>query len=159
MTDPRRETIEGAAVTTPILTLLRIEASGAPPICVVSNTEPITALGEVYIPIALEFRPPSLSEDAGVADGSLVLDTTDLGAQRLLATIREPPKLRVDIIVASAPDDPLASYHGLVLLDPRIFRTPEGGERCEWRVSTSATIARMYPTRRFTPARWPGLFP
>lgn len=99
------------------LFLVRITHKDLPaPLFWVNNTEPITCMGETYVPYPITVTLHN--DEAGVMpEFPLVIDNVHRDLMEIIRTSTESPKFTLKLVLSSKPDDIELQIFGLTLLD------------------------------------------
>ena len=125
----------------------------ATPIRVVRNTEAITHNGNQYEPHPFELQLPRDSQERPPR-AQLTFDViAEPEVRAFLRSIQSPPRVRIVIIAASAPDTILAGPWDFMLKRRTLNNKTVSGE-----LTVDDEIGRPYPEGKLDPGTAPGLF-
>jgi hypothetical protein len=152
-TEAKREAIrdETAAV---FLHLLKMEAPGMDPLCLVDNTEPVTSGGVVYIPCAFACSLPAQNEDGTSKPCRIEIDNVDRRIAEVAAqTVNVRVSLTVSVIIAQNPDVVELGPLRFALRNITVSKETVQAELYDFYVHD-----RNLPGLRYAPQDFPGLF-
>ena len=126
-------------------------------IYVVNNTEEIPIQPEDggplrnYLPIPFDFTPPSITED-NITPSTITVDNVSLELTRALRSLNEPPKINIEVrsIISKTLE---TTFPKLSLINVQITASSITGE-----LIIADIQGEGYPSLRFTPSFFPGLF-
>lgn len=116
----------------------------------VSNTEDVTASGEVFTAFPFHFELPN--DDGNTPRAKLTIPNIDRRIDKAARDIIGAPKIEVSIIAADDPDNPLITLRDLELRDI------EGDvESIRGTIQSTDQTQEPYPFKRATSDRFPGV--
>lgn len=137
------------------LYLLEVTHSAFDPVRVVNNTEEITSDGNVYLPFPFSIiLPPEDDEIRPLL--RVAFDNVSqeiINELRTVAGLNERIKGTVKVIVASDPDDIIASWENFNMENVRYTDSI-----VTFDLTLENFLSEPFPSASFTPARFPGLF-
>lgn len=141
-------TIDHASFTQPIL--LSSDPTEVLPVAGVLGT---LSRGDEYVYLPFSVNLPN-QDESGIARASISIDNID---RRLIQAVRDARGSQLDItielLLASAPDDPEISVTGF-----RLERVQYDAFTITGEISVDYFDLEPFPAKRFTPADFPGLF-
>lgn len=153
LTATARQQIFAQSSDDPLLILLTIDHDSlSAPIRLVNNTVNITSNSNEFVAWPFEFILPQDSPDQ-LPEVTLTIDNVDTQIINTLRGLSGEVRVTVDLVLASAPDDIVASLEHLTLqvADYNVF-TING------RLGFHNYLNEPFPAGRFTPQNFPGLF-
>lgn len=121
------------------------------PLRLVNNMEDITSRGDVYTALSFEVRLPDQDPDTATV-AQLRIDNVD---QRIVAAVRalqSPPKVDLEVILASDPDEIEIAFTDMTLRNVTYDQAYVTGELSFEAIFVEPVSLLM------TPARFPGMF-
>lgn len=122
------------------------------PIRVVANTESIVSNGLTYVAYPFEFVLPGDVADQ-TPQAQLSIDNVDRVIIEALRPLTSAPRVAVQVVLASAPDDVQLEVSDLVLRDVDFDVSTVTGV-----LAWEDPFERKFPKGKYTPSRAPGLF-
>lgn len=134
------------------LTLLTIDSPElAAPLRFVNNNASITSRGNVYIAFPFDIEFPGQDEE-NPGEARLVIDNVDRSIVNFIRTISTPPKVSIEVVLASTPSTVEAAFANMTLRNVTYdAKTVSGLLKFEDIVVEPVTYA-------MTPERFPGQF-
>lgn len=134
------------------LTLLTISAPElTTPLRFVSNNASLTSRGNVFMAFPFDIEFPGQDEESP-GEARLVIDNIDRSIVNFVRSIQTPPRITIEVVLASSPDTVEASFSNMTLRNVAYdAKTVSGILRFEDIVIEPVTYA-------MTPERFPGLF-
>lgn len=121
------------------------------PLRFVNNMESVTSRGRVYVAFPFEIVLPT-EDPEEIGEAQLTIDNID---RRIVTTVRDlssPPRVTLEIVLASSPGTVEASFSGLVLRDVDYDATRVTGTLRYEDIMTEPVSVEM------TPSRFPAMF-
>lgn len=134
------------------LTLVTITSSEVPaPLRFVSNNQSVTSRGNVFIAFPFDLDFPGQDEESP-GEARLMIDNIDRSIVNFVRSISIPPKVSIEVVLASSPDTVEASFSNMTLRNVTYdAKTVSGLLKFEDIVIEPVTYA-------MTPERFPGQF-
>ncbi|WP_342643442.1 DUF1833 family protein [Rhodoligotrophos ferricapiens] len=123
----------------------------AEPIRVVNGRENVMSRGEEFLAFAFHLERPSDSE--GTPSGRLVIANTDRRIGDTIKSISGPVSVKIEYVLASAPDEVQLAYDHFELVNVTATTTRVEGDLIQQRLTSNP-----WPWQRVTQARFPSLF-
>jgi len=133
------------------ITLLTISGSGFDTFRVCDNDSDIVSGGQTFTAYPFTIDLPSDGEGAPIARVRIANISRLIGEAIDAAT--DTVVIRIDLILASAPDTLEKSFQGLELRN-----VTRNGLTVEGEIQAAQFVAEPYPYIRVTPGRFPGMF-
>jgi hypothetical protein len=142
---------ETGEVAIALLTLSSPEL--ATPIRLATNTEDVASNGETFSASPIRVVLPSETED-GPPRGSLTIENVSRVVIQSLRAATQKITAKMDIVLASDPDTIEATWEDFTISGARWDTLEITAD-----VTQEPFLKRRFPTQRFTPGDFPGLFP
>lgn len=135
------------------LVLLTIDHDGlSQPIRVVNNLEQVNSRGQEFIAFPFSISLPDDKEESPPR-ARLAIDNVTREIGQAIRQIVGPPRVTIEVVMASAPDTVEASFPNFLLRNVTYDAATVSGE-----LMVEDLTREPVPSRRFTPGRFPGIF-
>ena len=144
--------IDSGEVFLLLLTLVDTSSKGFDPIYIVNNNADITSQGQVYTAYAFSLI---LADDTGetLPQLSLTMDNVDVTLVEGMRSYTSPPQVSIQLIMASAPDNPEIEINDLVLRGVEYDKSTIRGT-----LIVEDVLNQKFPADRVTQTQYAGLF-
>lgn len=147
-----QETRKRVSVDTMLLLLTIEHADLEAPIRVVRNDEDIVSDGETFYAYPFEFLFEARGEDSGGESAVITVDNVAPELIGLMRSSRVSPEIRLDVVMASSPDDYEQTFEGMTLRNVEY-----DAERIDGIIARPQLMTQVAPWIGFTQMHFPGI--